>query len=221
MSTEGSPAPTRPLCSRCSVTPPPGSADFRREFRSGFVFPSFWAMRVRRRKQRSSKTTCPSQGPRFLPRLRSVRPSVCLGEIKRKHDDEADDNKGSQLGRCWSRRGRGMCDGSRLEPRTRNAWKSSHLHLTFSPWFACLSHLVPLSTHHWRQRSLELILSTCVVSRMLMCQMLHPPSSSGWKEEVTLFSCTSTVKALSCDAALPVCGLDLVHIFLLPSFSII
>lgn len=85
MSTEGSPAPGRALCSRCSVTPPPGSADFRREPRFSFVFRVCRAMRVPCRKQRSSKTACPSRGPRFLPCPHSVRPSVCCGKIKRKH----------------------------------------------------------------------------------------------------------------------------------------
>lgn len=124
MSTGGSPAPARPLCSRCSAAPPPGSTDFRRALRSASDFPSFWAMRVQRRKRRSSKTTSRSQRPTIRPRPRCVCPSVCQRGIKRKHDDKDDNSRKVRKKRC---------DGTRNLPETTSTWLSLPALVTSSP----------------------------------------------------------------------------------------
>lgn len=59
--------------------------NLRQAPRFSFVVRVCRAMRVPCRKQRSSKTTRPSRGPRCLPRPHSVRLPVCCGKIKRKH----------------------------------------------------------------------------------------------------------------------------------------
>lgn len=159
--------PARPLCSRCSVTPPPGSADFRRALRSGSAFPSFWATRVRSRKRRSSKTASPSQRPTILPCPRSVCPSVCQRGIKRKHED---DNSRSQLGR--SRRKR-WCGGSGLGKNR----ESDNLNL--------LSHFLPTPSKPGINSQRSWV-------HMLACEMSLPASSSGHKNQVTSRSSVRT-----------------------------
>lgn len=75
-----------------------------------------------------------------IPSVSSLGLSVCLlwKNQKKAQNDDDDDNKNnrSQLGRCWSRGRKWVCNGSRLGAGNQeSAWKSARLHVTTSPCF--------------------------------------------------------------------------------------